>query len=697
MAANDVNIKINLDDYGSASTIGELKKQLKDLKSAALEAGEGSVAFDKITQKAGELNDQITRVNENIKLNTGSATENAAKGLVKVASVGVGAFQAVQGAMAVFGVESEDLQKTLVALNGAMALSQGLSALAEAPDTIRDVAASFKGLFTSVTATTVATEANAVATGEAAVAETALATTTTAAAGSMGLLSTALIATGIGAFAVLVGVLINNMTDLSGSTEDATKDTESFGKAMDKANDTAADQIVQLNKLVAVAKDESLAKKDRLKAVKELNEIAPKYLNNLTLENINTQSATESINLYTAAIIRNAKALAAQQLLVDIEKQILNAEFADKMAKAVFDMGQATKGIDQAFVDSSDAIAKNLTDIGAIPKLTEDQLKNATVQVDKFISTADRLSGEKERLLKIITDNSDDFGRVAKSAKDSGEKIINQAKIDGEDLVKLKEERELKNLKITEDSLDKEKKLYEDFYDNLKKMGEDSTKNKENESIRIRDISKSETNAAIDDTARLQEQKNEKVEKSFQIAQSFGNLAQSLNEAFTKKGDKLSEESAKKAFQRSKALSLVQTTINGAQAISSIIGQYPKFDGGIAMVAALVAAGTAIATQYAVIASQTYNPNSTGSSNSPSSNLDISGAGTQQPSTFTAPQFFGLGNGTNPNGGNQPSPLQVYVLENDITNAQQNVLGYIQTSVLNLGQPENTNGPFGPI
>lgn len=56
-------------------------------------------------------------------------------------------------------------------------------------------------------------------------------------------------------------------------------------------------------------------------------------------------------------------------------------------------------------------------------------------------------------------------------------------------------------------------------------------------------------------------------------------------------------------FGQSKELAMVQAGINGAMAVTSILAQYPKFDGGFAMFAAIAAAGITTVTQIAKIAS----------------------------------------------------------------------------------------------
>ena len=51
--AEEINIKAVIDAAGSAKTLGELKQSLRDIKSAALQVGEGSKDFGKLTAAAG--------------------------------------------------------------------------------------------------------------------------------------------------------------------------------------------------------------------------------------------------------------------------------------------------------------------------------------------------------------------------------------------------------------------------------------------------------------------------------------------------------------------------------------------------------------------------------------------------------------------------------------------------------------------
>jgi hypothetical protein len=59
-------------------------------------------------------------------------------------------------------------------------------------------------------------------------------------------------------------------------------------------------------------------------------------------------------------------------------------------------------------------------------------------------------------------------------------------------------------------------------------------------------------------------------------------------------------------FGKNKALATAMSLINGAQAITSILAQYPKFDGGFAMTAALISAGATTVAQVAKINSTKF-------------------------------------------------------------------------------------------
>lgn len=83
-------------------------------------------------------------------------------------------------------------------------------------------------------------------------------------------------------------------------------------------------QVTDLNLLLQAARDTTLSYETRIKAIKEINKISPEYLGNLSLENINSKGAAESIDAYTESILRNAEAQAQREKLVEINKELID-------------------------------------------------------------------------------------------------------------------------------------------------------------------------------------------------------------------------------------------------------------------------------------------------------------------------------------------------------------------------------------
>ena len=105
-----------------------LKSELRGIKNelAAMEAaGEaGSQKFRELSQRAGELEDQIGDTNAQIKILASDTAKFDA--LIEGVSGIAGGFAVAQGAMALFGTENEEIEKALLKVNAAMAILQGL-------------------------------------------------------------------------------------------------------------------------------------------------------------------------------------------------------------------------------------------------------------------------------------------------------------------------------------------------------------------------------------------------------------------------------------------------------------------------------------------------------------------------------------------------------------------------------------------
>ena len=129
----------------------------------------------------------------------------------------------------------------------------------------------------------------------------------------------------------------------------------------------------------------------------------------------------------------------------------------------------------------------------------------------------------------------------------------------------------------------------------------------------------------------------------------------SLSEAFTKDDDKR----AKRSFEIGKKLSIVQTIMNTAEAISSALAKDGTFPGSRFIAAA--AAGAAGAAQIATISRQQFDAGVTGGTTS------VNRPNLTEPPSPTAPQldlsFLGAGAGQ--------IGFRTYVVSSEVSNAQQ--------------------------
>lgn len=114
------------DDLGKKSESSKARlRAMKEELIRLTEAGQtGTAAFKKLQAEAGHLSDTIGDVGKRIK-ETGSDT-HVFDGLINAAQGVAGAFAVGQGAVALFGDESSQLQETLLKVNAAMSILQGL-------------------------------------------------------------------------------------------------------------------------------------------------------------------------------------------------------------------------------------------------------------------------------------------------------------------------------------------------------------------------------------------------------------------------------------------------------------------------------------------------------------------------------------------------------------------------------------------
>jgi len=137
--AEQANINIGVNVGEGAKSLRTLKQEFKDIQKELDNVAVGTDEYRKKLKQLADVKDEIEDLNEAIASKTGAGKFQA---LANLGSSIAGGFAAAQGAMALFGSESENVQKALLKVQSAMALAQGLKEL----EGIGDAFSNLKGL-----------------------------------------------------------------------------------------------------------------------------------------------------------------------------------------------------------------------------------------------------------------------------------------------------------------------------------------------------------------------------------------------------------------------------------------------------------------------------------------------------------------------------------------------------------------------
>jgi hypothetical protein len=227
--AEQLNYNINVTGNASES-VGSLKKQLREAQN---EVGALSDKFGATSQQAIEAAKRAAELKDRIgdaKALTDAFNPDAKfKALSSSLSGVAGGFAAVQGAIGLFGAESKELEKQLLRVQSALALSQGLQSVGESIDSFKQLGAVIK---TQVVTAFSTLKGAIVATGIGALVV------------ALGLVVANFdkvkkvvlnLFPALGGIADLIGNLVNKVTDFIGVTSAAGRATAKLIKDNDKA------------------------------------------------------------------------------------------------------------------------------------------------------------------------------------------------------------------------------------------------------------------------------------------------------------------------------------------------------------------------------------------------------------------------------------------------------------------------------
>ena len=278
----EVGVKITVDGSEATKSVGSIKSQLKEATAELIamreKFGDTSIEAVNAAKKVANLKDSIG----DAKAMADAFNPDAKFKAFGQALQGVaGGFSAVQGAMGLLGGESEDVEKMLLKVNSAMALSQGINSVLEAKD-------GFKNLISVVKSYTVIQKIVTAA---------------------QWLWNAAMSANPIGAIVVAITALIAGVIALTKYFMDNAKASRENAKAV-KENAKALDEQKKAN---AKANDELQRAQSYQLAMAKANGETTKSIRALELKLIDEKIATERASRETAinTFEKNKNALAS--------------------------------------------------------------------------------------------------------------------------------------------------------------------------------------------------------------------------------------------------------------------------------------------------------------------------------------------------------------------------------------------------
>lgn len=351
-------------------SVKSFKAQLREAQQETLRLaaafGETDARTLAAAQRVAELRDRMEDVNATI----AGLHPDRFQAVANITGTLANGFAAAQGAAALLGTESEDLQKQMAKVQGAMAFAQGIAGL-------KDIKLQFASLGTLVTGTVIpAFNAMRAALGT---------------AGLVGLL------VAVGAAIVYV---IANFKELTGELSEMEKAQAKVRDTMREAAGSVEDQRLKVEFYRQIINDTTKSEDERRVALEKLKELVPTLADN-EIDNANAlaQTNTELNDYIQNAILRAqidaliAKRAENNNKISEATAQGLekSATFADKATAAfqAFATGQSYSAFVQ--LNAANSLGKSINDLTAENAALDQQLEQlegqfikTEVQQDKY-------------------------------------------------------------------------------------------------------------------------------------------------------------------------------------------------------------------------------------------------------------------------------------------------------------------------
>lgn len=682
-----VNLEIK-DNVKSLKT--QYKEAIQEVQRLADTYGTTSTEAANAAQNAAKLKDRIEESKSLTDAFNPDAKFNALSG-----SIGgvLNGFQAYEGAMGLIGVESEDLQKTLLKVQSAMALSQGIQGALEAKDAFVNLGSVVKNAFVGMTTA-----------------------------------SKAFAATGIGLLVTGIALAVSKLQQLNDTEKEFKKLEESRSNQkkemieLEKAeNKELATQTSSFVSLVSQLKNTNQNTKERKTLIDQINTQYGTTLKNMSSElDFQAQLNQAVADYITFQGLKIRQQQNEAQVTKIIEKQIeLGKKAKEKLGineddLTTFDLGK--------FMQGQTAVAQS--ELNKIVALNGNFGQGLVDEYNQIAIEAGQLNQDLQNLGMTSVDLTAALSKydykVGKGAKNSTKERANYARqLEKEQIDAMEDgmEKRLALLNFEEKGelaqIDKKGKKAGELTKAIETRYEEE-RNKVKEEFRIRrdrdedvslekkpvkrlEIGKSEIDAEAyvqSEILRLEQEAEDKRKANLvsrtdlvlKYAKTFTDVYSALNGLLNasdnerlksvEKGSKEEQRIKKRMFNRDKALRISQTIVDTASNIVTSVRNGGGIPTGIPFG---IAAGAMGALQIAAIAKAKYDGGETPADNGGGGGGGSGGGG----GASTTPQFNTIGSsGINQLAQLQQQPVQAYVVSGDVTSAQSLDRNRIQNATL---------------
>lgn len=213
----------------------------------------------------------------------------------------------------------------------------------------------------------------------------------------------------LSAMTAMVAVL----TDWRREAEKQTATERNLRDIRSKTSTDIAVERKELQDLLAIARDETQSKETRESAIRRLNQLAPDYLGNLTLEKIKTEEATKAVNAYVNSLIAKQNIENAN----DRKNELLDQR-ADISANGIDEgfWAETNRGITYGFAKALDKGMQLINGYGdewskEMMRSIENRTADALRAIDNQVEDLDQfIEEERSKLLQQGNDDNSNGG-----------------------------------------------------------------------------------------------------------------------------------------------------------------------------------------------------------------------------------------------------------------------------------------------